>query len=168
MSRISSGRIYPSFKSFACEAFLISSRKSQSSEAISGEEQVREILFSDIRTCISHISLSSFSFAVSLTIFDIRADISIMSFHFFRICEMRGRLFFIECYISITNSPFTFHGFFKKYSSTSEILPLTYSSNFLVSSRPTTISCCSQKYVFKSQSVRTIRCTLSYITTVSE
>ena len=65
MSRISLDRVYPSFKSFACEAFLISSRKSQSSEAISREDVVREMLFSDIRTRISHIFLPSFSFPIS-------------------------------------------------------------------------------------------------------
>ena len=95
MSRISLERVYPSFKSFACEAFLISSRKSQSSEAISAEEVVSIILFSDILTAISHISLPSFSVAMSCVIFAINADNRVVSVHFFRICVRSGRLFCI-------------------------------------------------------------------------
>ena len=98
MSRISLERVYPSFKSFACEAFLISSRKSQSSEAISGEEVVSVMLFSDIRTDSSHISLPSFSFAMSWVIFAINAEIIVVSVHFFRICVRSGRLFCILLY----------------------------------------------------------------------
>ena len=47
------------------------------------------------------------------------------------------------------------------------MVPLIYSSNFLVSSRPMTILWSSPKYFARSTSVFSILCTLSYMTTVS-